>query len=177
MTLELTALAMRRMASAFQRRPEAAVQEDAPATAVWAGGTRVTTGHANGARITTDMPAAMAGSDQEVTPGWLFRAGLASCTATSVALEAAARGITPGRIEVTAGSRSDARGVLGMTGADGAPVYAGPGDVRLRVRVAASGVAPQQLRDLVEKALRCSPIPSLVSTSTPMAVHIEVEAG
>ena len=69
------------------------MHDDAPATARWRGGTRVVTSHANGIEIPTDMPGELGGSGDRVTPGWLFRAGLASCAATRIAMGAAAEGI------------------------------------------------------------------------------------
>jgi len=59
---------------------------DRPATARWERGTRVVASHANGAQMATDMPNELGGTGDGVTPGWLFRAGLASCAATSIAL-------------------------------------------------------------------------------------------
>ncbi len=107
------------------------------------------------------------------TPDWLFIAGLASCAATSIAMAAAARGIQLSVLEVKASSRSDTRGLLGMSGADGQPVYAGPGDVALTVRIAAEGVSPERLRQLVEDGVHCSPIPSAGRRTTPLSLHIE----
>lgn len=175
MTLANPAAAVERVQAALRRRPEAGLHDDAPATARWQGGTRVVASHGNGKQVATDLPAALGGSDDELPPGWLLRAGLASCAAASVALAAAAAGIEPSRLEVEARSRSDSRGLFGMAGADGEPVYPGPGDVQLLVRIAAAGVAPATLRALVEGALRCSPVSSALSQATPQALHIEVE--
>ena len=70
------------------------MHDDAPATARWQGGTpRRHVSHADGTQVPTDMPAELGGSGDQVTPGWLFRAGLASCAATSIVLAAAAEGI------------------------------------------------------------------------------------
>lgn len=171
------AAALQRLRSVFQRRPEAGLHDDAPATASWVQGTRVVARHANGRTLATDMPAELGGSGDEVTPGWLFRAGLASCAATSIVLNAAAEGLTLSALEVHATSRSDTRGLLGMADATGAPVCGGPGDVTLQVRIAADGVAPERLRALVEAALRQSPIPSAVRQATPLALQVEVGGG
>ncbi|HEY6132887.1 MAG TPA: OsmC family protein [Rubrivivax sp.] len=170
------AAALRRVESVLARRPEAGLHDDAPATARWEGGTRVVASHANGTRLPTDMPSELGGTGDQVTPGWLFRAGLASCATTSIVLAAAREGLVLDALELRAGSRSDTRGLLGMTGADGAPVPAVPGDVQLLVRITAQGVPAQRLRALVEEAVRCSPIPSAVQQAVPLALHIEVEA-
>jgi organic hydroperoxide reductase OsmC/OhrA len=175
MTTQDIAAALQRVESVLRRRPEAGLHDDAPATARWEGGTRVVASHANGTRLPTDMPSELGGSGDQVTPGWLFRAGLASCATTSIALAAARQGLVLDALELHASSRSDTRGLLGMAGADGAPVPAVPGQVQLRVRIAARGVPAQRLRTLVEDAVRCSPIPSAVEQALPVALHVEVE--
>jgi uncharacterized OsmC-like protein len=153
------------------------MHDDAPATARWERGTRVVASHANGTQVATDMPSELGGTGDKVTPGWLFRAGLASCAATSIALTAAANGIILTMLEVRATSRSDARGLLGMKDSTGAPVPAGPCDVQLHVRIAADGVEPVRLRALVEDGYRCSPIPNAVISAVPVDLRIDVDAG
>ncbi len=175
MTQQATADAIRRVQSALQRRPDVARHEDGPATARWAGGTRVVAGHANGTQVPSDMPTELGGTGDLVTPGWLFRAGLASCAATSIVMAAAAEGIELSVLEVKATSWSDARGLLGMAGADGQPVFAGPGDVQLAVRITAGGVPPERLRALVQAAVGHSPIPSALQAATPLALRIDTE--
>jgi len=108
------AAAMRRFESVLKRRPEVGLHDDALATARWESGTRVVSSHANGIHLSTDMPTELGGSGDQVTPGWLFRAGLASCLATRIAMGAAAAGFELAMLEVLASSRSDARGMLGM---------------------------------------------------------------
>ena len=174
MTTQNITSAMQRVEAVFRRRPEAAVHDDAPAIAHWTGGTRVVARHADGMQVATDMPKEFGGSGDQVTPGWLFRAGLASCAATSITMAAAAKGITLTVLQVHAGSKSDARGLLGMAEPDGEPVYAGPFDVELRVRIAADDATPASLRAMVECCLRHSPIPSALTHATPVALHVEV---
>lgn len=176
MALRDVGAALQRARAVLTRRPSAGLHDDAPATAYWENGTRVVARHANGAQVPTDMPAELGGSGDQVTPGWLFRAGLASCAATSIAMNAATHGIELTMLEVHASSRSDARGVLGMEGADGRLVYAGPCDVQLQVRISARGVAAERLRAVVEQSLRSSPIPTAVRDPVPMALRIEVGA-
>jgi uncharacterized OsmC-like protein len=176
MSLENIATAMQRVKSAFMRRPEAGIHDDAPATASWDGDVKVITRHADGTQLVTDMPRELGGSGEYVTPGWLFRAGLASCAATSIALAAAAKGLRLTELEVTASSRSDARGLLGMSEPSGDPVYAGPFDMQLHVRIRADGVSAELLREMVEGSLRHSPIPNAVSHATPLVLHIDVDA-
>ncbi|RYF34635.1 MAG: OsmC family peroxiredoxin [Comamonadaceae bacterium] len=169
------AAALERMTSVLQRRPDTGLHDDAPATARWDGGTRVVALHGNGHQVPTDMPAEFGGTGGQVTPGWLFRAGVAACATTSIALLAAKEGIELTRLETRAGSRSDARGMLGMTEADGSEVSAAPGDFQLHVRIAAQGVPPETLRALVERGLHRSPIPSAVQRALPLAFHIDLD--
>lgn len=174
MALDHVAEALRRAATVLERRPDMGLHDDAPATARWERGVRIVASHANGATVQTDMPGELGGTGDQVTPGWLFRAGFASCAATSIAMRAATEGIELTTLEVKASSRSDTRGVLGMADAAGEPVDPGPCDVQLRVRIAATGASEQRLRALVDDAMRCSPIPNAVKNVVPMALHVEV---
>ena len=174
MTTRDIAAAMQRVEAILQRRPEAGLHDDAPATAQWQSGTRVVAQHANGTQLVSDMPTELGGSGDRVTPGWMFRAGLAACSATSIAMAAAAQGIELAALEVRASSRSDTRGFLGVPDADGAPVPAGPRDLALHVEIAAPGVAAERLRTLVEEALQRSPIPNVLPNPVPLALRIDV---
>lgn len=174
MSTQDLATALQRVHTVLQRRPESGLHDDAPATARWSGGTRVVASHTNGKQVLTDMPAELGGSGDQVTPGWLFRAGFASCAATSIVMAAAREGIELQTLELRASSRSDARGLLGMAGADGQPVDAMPGDVQLHVRIAADGIAPERLRALAEQGVACSPIPRVVQHAVPVTLQIDV---
>jgi uncharacterized OsmC-like protein len=138
---------------------------------------QATSTHGNGAQVLTDMPSELGGSGDAVTPGWLFRAGLASCLATSIAMDAAAEGIELTSLEVLASSPSDLRGLLGMADSTGAPVGAGPSAIQLRVRIAAAGVSPERLRLLVEKSNRCSPVSAAAREAVPVALRTRVQLG
>lgn len=174
MSAQYVADAMERAEVVLRRRPDMGMHDDAPATARWRGNTRMITSHANGIEIPTDMPGELGGTGDQVTPGWLMRAGLAACTATRIAMGAAATGIELTALELRATSRSDTRGILGMNEADGTPVGAGPRDVQLYVRIAARGVSAERLRALVEESHRCSPVPCAIQEETPVELHIEV---
>jgi organic hydroperoxide reductase OsmC/OhrA len=175
MSLHSLAGALERAKTVLQRRPDLGLHEDAPATARWLAGTRVVSRHANGTEIATDMPGELGGSGDQVTAGWLFRAGLAACAATSIAMRAASEGVALTMLEVRASSRSDARGLLGITGADGTPVYAGPDAMQLQVQIAADGVAAERLRALVDDAVRGSPIPNAVQRATALDLQIRID--
>lgn len=169
------AAAWQRVESVLQRRPDTGLHADAPATARWSDGLRVVSSHANGTQIETDMPAELGGSGDRVTPGWLLRAGWASCAVTRIAMAAAAEEIELTSLEVRASSRSDLRGLLGMAGADGEAVYAGPSDMQMHVRISARGASAERLRTLVEESYRSSPVACAVKDAVPVALHIDVD--
>jgi uncharacterized OsmC-like protein len=177
MATQQIAAAMQRVESVLKRRPEVGLHDDAPATARWESGTRVVSSHANGTRLLTDMPTELGGSGEQVTPGWLFRAGLASCLATRIAMGAAVAGFELAMLEVLASSCSDARGIFGMSEASGEPVCAGPRDIQVLVRIAAPGVSPERLRILIEESNRCSPVSAAAREEVPMTLCIEVDGG
>ena len=168
------AAALRRAQSVLQRRPGAALHDDAAATAHWQRGTRVIATHDGGKQFLTDMPVELGGSGDEVSPGWLLRAGFASCTATCIAMAAAAEGIELLALEVQAHSRSDTRGLLGLPDAAGEPVYAGPRDVQLSVKISAHGVSAQRLRALAERSYLRSPMARALLDAVPVTLRIEV---
>jgi uncharacterized OsmC-like protein len=131
--------------------------------------------HSSGHQVLTDMPTELGGSGDQVSGGWLVRAGLASCTATRIAMAAASAGIELAALEVQASSRSDTRGLLGMADADGAPVYPGPHDMQMLVRISAHAVSPERLRALVEDSQRASPMLSALQDAVPVALRIEID--
>lgn len=167
---------MERVEAVLRRRPAVGLHDDAVAIARWEAGTRVVSHHTNGAQIPTDMPVELGGTGEQVSPGWLFRAGLASCAATVVAMVAAAARVELVALEISASSRSDTRGLLGMTESDGELVPAGTRDLRLHVRISAIGIAADRLRVLVENGLRRSPIYAALQGLVPVAVDMEVDA-
>ncbi len=175
MTIDGIAAALQRVEAILQRRPDTGVHDDAPATATLEGGTRVSARHANGTAICTDMPRELGGSGEQVTPGWLFRASLATCATTSIVFAAAADGIEFTALEVKAGSRSDSRGLFGLADTSGEPVRAAPLAVRLQIRASAPGVAPERLRAVIELGLGRSPVPGLLRQALPRAVEVEIE--
>lgn len=166
---------LKRVQAVMERRPATGWHEDGPATARWAGGMRVVASHANGTEVPSDMPSELGGTGDLITPGWLFRAGLAACATTSIAMAAAAEGLELSSLEVKVTSWSDTRGLLGMTEPNGQPVFAGPGDVQLTVRIAANGAPQDRLRALVQAAVARSPIPSALQAAIPLALRIDIE--
>jgi organic hydroperoxide reductase OsmC/OhrA len=175
MTAANIAHAMQRVRAVFTRRPEAALHADEPASAHWQQGLRVLARHANGTQLTTDMPSELGGQGIEVTPGWLLRAALASCLATRIAMECAAREIALTRLEVVAASRSDVRGLFGMVGQAGERIAPEPREVQLRVRIAASNVAADGLQAMIEESHRCSPVSSAIERPVAVSLHVQVD--
>jgi uncharacterized OsmC-like protein len=155
------------------------MHDDAPATASWTTDLRVAVEHANGHKVYTDMPPEFgSGTDGMLpSPGWYFRAGIASCLATCIAINAAAQGIELTTLNVSAYSRSDARGVLGVPDAEGRPVQAQPIECRLVVRIAARDASAATLNAMVEESRRSSPVPQTVQNAMAVGLDIEVLDG
>lgn len=157
-----------RARDAFERRPGAALQEDSPAVAIWDGALGVKLSHAAMPAMRTDMPAVLGGEGAAPSPGWYFRAGVASCMVTSIAMQSAMRGIELKRVEVQACSTSDARGLLGI-----APdVPAGPLRFWLTVTLEAHGASQDALRELVAAAHAHAPMSSALKQ--PMEVALDL---
>src|SRR5262245_47859008 len=88
------------------------------------------------------MPEPMGGNAAGSNPGWLLRAGMASCAATAIAMRAAMRGIAITTLAVKVESDSDARGLVGIPDAPTAF-----GNLRMSVKIGADGVDAAQLRE------------------------------
>jgi len=174
MAFQDIAAAIHRAESVLRKRPSAALHEDAPATSQWSGRMEVVTSHTNGTQLQTDMPPELGGGGSQVTPGWLMRAGLASCTATSIVMAAATENIELNTLEVVAGSTSDARGLLGVPDEQGTQVKASPLRVRVTVRIAAQGIPAERLRALVEDSDRRSPVACALRDALQVDLQIEV---
>lgn len=166
--------AMRRAVAVFTRRPANGLHADVSARARWQGGLRVTATHGSGVQIGTDMPAEFGGGGDLPSPGWYFRAGIAACATTAIAMVAVEEGIVLDRLDVDVGSHSDARGMLGMRDADGVEVDAGPVAMQVEVGIAAAGVDDARLRRVVEAALRRSPMQSALAGQPTMTVAVRV---
>ena len=175
MTADTISKAVQRARNVLSRHPEAGIHADEPAIARWGQGLRVVCTHANGTQIATDLPAEIGGTGDQVTPGWLMRAGLASCMASRIAVGAAIEGIVLTRLEVSATSTSDARGLFGITTDLGEPVTAGPRELRLEVRIGASGVPPERLQAIIDESYHCSPVSAALVSAVPVALQIEID--
>ena len=150
--------------------PEKGRSPDRPATAVIEEGLRCRIEGPEGWTVVTDMPQPLGGGGAAPTPGWLSRAAQASCLATVIAMRAAQEGVALARLEVTVESESDARGLLDVDPS----IPPGPFASRTRVRIAADGVAPERLRELVWWGDAHSPVSDLVGRAIPRAIDVEI---
>lgn len=153
----------------LSEHPDEARYTDSFARATLADALRVEVEGPGGERIVTDMPRGVGGRSEEPSPGWLFRAAIASCVASTVGMEAAREGVALTAVEVEVDSESDDRGILGMDDA----VPAGPLSSRIRIRAGARGVEEERLRELVQRgAGRC---PVWDATKRAVEVSLEIE--
>jgi uncharacterized OsmC-like protein len=153
----------------LSEHPDEARYTDSFARATLGEALRVEVEGPGGLRLVTDMPAGIGGREEEPSPGWLYRASLASCVATTIGMEAARQGVTLRSLEVEVDSESDDRGILGMDDA----VPAGPLSTRIRVRASADGVNQGRLREVLERgAARC---PVCDATKRAIDVSLEIE--
>jgi uncharacterized OsmC-like protein len=159
MSAERIAASLARLESVLRLRPTFGDCEETPAIARWQGGAN----------------SACGGDGEGITPRWLMRAGAAACAASSILLSAAAEGIALDSLELTAGARSDVRGLLGMADESGAPVSAAFRVVRLRVRISAPGVSRERLQALIERANDRSPVSSALQQAVPVELRIELQ--
>lgn len=171
MSTDLLRDALDKAERVFAAKPEAAQKQNPSATARWVDGARFEITGPSGERATSDMPAALGGTDSAPVPGWYLRAAMAACSATSIRMHAARLGIALTRLEVTVHSRSDARGLLGLGG-----VSAGLSDLRMDVRIGAADASEAQLRELVQRGEQCSPIGCTLRESPPCELVVEIVA-
>ena len=162
--------AIEKISRALAEQPEKAKSKNVPATARLLDGLRCEVTGSNGETVHTDMPPAMGGAASAPNPGWVFRASLASCTATTIAMHAARLGVTLTTLDVTVESHSDNRGLLGLDD----KISAGLSSLATRVKIGASDVPPDQLRELAEWGDRHSPVACTARMSPSYALKVEV---
>lgn len=153
----------------LSEHPDEARYTDSFARASLGDSLSVTVVGPGGEHIVTDMPTGIGGKGESPSPGWLYRASIASCVAVTIGMEAAREGITLDSLEVEVDSESDDRGILGMD----ASIPPGPLSARIRIRASAGGVGPDRLRQIVETgAGRC---PVCDATKRAVTVTMEIE--
>jgi len=153
--------------SHLEDHPEAAVATDAAATAILEEGLRFRVDGPNG-DVTSDMSKSVGGGASAPTPGWLLRAALAACDATLVAMEAARDGVELSDLTVAVESESDFRGVLGVDGS----VDPGPVAVRVRIELAAPDATEDDLREIVQRAEKQSPVRDALVRELSMTTEV-----
>ena len=151
----------------LREHPEAAVGTDAAATAVREDGLRFRVDGPNG-EVITDMSESVGGGATAPTPGWLLRAALAACDATTVAMEAARDRIELTDLAVSVESETDFRGVLGVDDS----LDPGPRSVRVRIELASPDATEDQLREIVQRAESHSPVRDAVMREVSLTTEI-----
>lgn len=169
-TTEQIKEAIARATGFLSDHPDQARYTDSAAVATLDGGLRVMVRDPAGRVIHTDMPKSIGGDDNSPSPGWLFRAAVAACDVTVIAMRAAMLGIEISEIEVTIDGESDDRGIFGLDES----VPPGPLTLRTRVRVAAPGADGETLRTLAEWGVAHCPVCDAAKRAVPTEVEIEV---
>ena len=162
--------AIEKTSAVLAEQPEKARSKNAPATARLLDGLRCEVKGPNGEQLYTDMPPPMGGAASAPAPGWLLRASLASCTATTIAMRAARLGVELKSLEVSVESFSDHRGLLGTDEDISAALSA----ITLRVRIGADDVSASQLRELAAWGDQHSPIACTTRDSPGYALEVEI---
>lgn len=163
--------AIRRASEYLTAHPDEARYTDSAAVATLGEGLKVVVSAPDGGKVTTDMPSGVGGTDTAPSPGWLFRAALAACDATLIAMRAAMVGIELDHVEVTIDSESNDWGMLGIDES----VPAGPLSVRTRVRVSARGADSAAIHQLVDWAVAHCPVCDATKRAVPMTVEIDAD--
>ncbi len=150
--------------------PAEARYTDSPATARLSdpSGLSVQVEGPDGARMATDMPTSVGGSNSTASSGWYLRAAAASCVATLIAMRAASLSIQVADIEVTVDSESDDRGIVGADES----VPAGPLSTRVAVRLGGADAPQEVLKALVDWAVAHCPVTDAVRRAIPMSVEL-----
>ena len=153
----------------YTENPDKAISEDKSATAIVEHGLRCRATGGDGFELVSDMAKGIGGGATAPSPGWLFRAALANCDASMIALRAAELGITLTTLEVTVSSTSDDRGLVQID--DSIPP--GPLNVRVHVKLGGDNISKAQLHDLVSWAEKHSPVGDAVRRAVPLKVSVE----
>ena len=154
----------------LSENPEECRYTDSAATAVVEEGLRCRAEGPRGATLITDMPKGIGGGNAAPSPGWFFRAALATCYATLIAMRAAQLGVALSTLAVTVDSESDDRGILGMDNT----IAAGPLSVRTRIRIGAEEIAPERLREIVNWAQAHCPVADAIQRAVPSKTEVEI---
>ena len=169
MSTEDIRTALQNAVAYLSAKPEEARYTDSVATAVIENGLTCRVRGPNGEETVTDMPKSVGGSASAPSAGWLLRAAVASCVATTIAMRAAEEGVELSRLEVEVDSESDDRGILGMD----ASVPAGPLSARIRVSIEADGVSEDLLRRIAQEGTSRCPVSDALGRAVPTTAEIK----
>lgn len=158
---------LERVKRIFTEKPASARTQNTTATATWRERLSCDVSGPSNEHAATDMPEVMGGTGSGPNPGWLLRAGVASCAATAIAMRAAMQGVELSTLEVKVDSESDARGLVGIPG-----VSTALEKLRMSIRIGAAGVAEAELRELATWGETNSPVGCTLRD--PRAVTIEI---
>ncbi len=161
--------ALERAHRLFLEKPAAAKRPNTMATAVWRDGLSCEIAGPAGEKATTDMPEPMGGGGAGSNPGWLLRAGMASCAATAIAMRAAILGIQLRTLEVNVQSESDARGLVGIP-----DVATALGNMRMAIKIGADGIDEATLRELAAWGEANSPVSCTLRDRPDVAVDVTI---
>jgi uncharacterized OsmC-like protein len=154
----------------LSEHPDEARYTDSVARAKVADSLRVEVKGPGGERIVTDMPGAVGGRGEEPSPGWLFRAAIASCVASTIAMEAAREEIDLDALEVEVDSESDDRGILGMDES----VPPGPLSTRVRIRARSDTLDGARMREVLARGAGRCPVCDATKRSVDATLEFEV---
>jgi uncharacterized OsmC-like protein len=163
-------MALEKLSQTIASQPEKAKAKHSPATAILMTGVKCRVRGSAGEQIETDMPAAMGGAASGPNPGWFFRASLASCCATVIAMRAARLGVNLTMLEVAVESDGDHRGILGLDDR----ISAGMSSLHTTVQIGSDNASPEQLAELVRWAERHSPVGCTVREASTNTVDIRI---
>jgi uncharacterized OsmC-like protein len=163
-------IAIERLIGYLATHPEECRRVDQPATAILQEDLRCRVTALDGQSIDTDMAVGLGGGGTAPSPGWFFRASIAACNATTIAMRAARLGIALNRLEITVHSESDRRGLLGMD------EFVAPGPLRMNVgvKLGAEGIDPAKLREIVCWAHGHSPMTDAIARAVETKVDVHV---
>jgi uncharacterized OsmC-like protein len=153
----------------LSQHPDEARYTDSEAVATLEGALRVTVRDSLGHEVTTDMPESIGGNEAAPSAGWLFRAALAACDTTLIAMRAAMLGVELTTVQIAVDGESNDLGILGIDGS----VPAGPLSLRARVVISAKDTEEKQLREIVEWAVDHCPVNDAATRAVPVTVEIK----
>lgn len=143
--------------------PDEARYTDSVATARVIDGLRIRVEGPSGEYLETDMPESVGGTNAAGSPGWYFRAALASCVAMMIQLRAAQQDVDATGVQVLVDSESDDRGILGID----PDVPAGP----LSVYVKVTGMG-DRLREIAQWAFDHCPVADAATRALEVKLEI-----